>query len=119
MSSAPAGVDVREYAYGYYSFQGFSDSTPHTFEAGNRWLVTKIQIFAGPAEPVNFVLEAGGGGSGGPPDFIVEAGGCMTLEPNGAFRGRITMSGEGAFLMVEFWWQSTANVSYPAIVVTP
>jgi hypothetical protein len=118
MSSAPAGVDVREYAYSYFSFQNFGDNTPHTFSALNRWLVTKIQIFAGPDDPVDFVLESGGGGTGGPPDFIIAAGGCMTLEPNGAFRGRIDMTGKGAFLMVEFWWQPTANVTYPQIVVT-
>jgi hypothetical protein len=119
MSSAPAGVDVREYAYGYFSFQGFADGTPHTFSANNRWLVTRIQFFAGPDDDMDVVLEAGGGGSGGPPDFIIRKGGCLTLEPNGAFRGRIDVTGQGGFVMIEFWWQPTGDVTYPAIVVTP
>ena len=119
MSSAPAGVDVREYAYGYFSFQGFADDTVHTFASANRWLVTKIQLFAGPDDDADIVLAAGGGGSGGPPDVIVRKGGCLTFEPNGAFRGRVDCSAKGGFLLIEFWWQPTGDVSYPTILVTP
>jgi hypothetical protein len=116
MSSAPAGVDVREYAYGYYG-QGIGAGTL-VISAQNRWLVTKIQMWAGPDNAINFVLAGGGGGSGGPPDFVIQPSGCMTLEPNGAFRGDVHISGQGGQFFIEFWWQPTGNVSYPVITVT-
>jgi hypothetical protein len=116
MSSAPSGLDVREYAYGYFS-SFLVGATPHVITAHNRWLVTKIQIFAAAAD-VDFVLLAGGGGTGGPSDIIIRAGGCLCLEPNGAFRGDITIGGEGALIIVEFWWQPDRNTSYPVVVTT-
>lgn len=116
MSSAPCGLDVREYAYGYFS-TFLTGATVHTISTGGRWLVTKIQIFAAAAD-VDVVLEVPTAGGGGPPDFIVRAGGCFVLEPNGAFRGRIDVSGAGAFIMVEFWWQPDSSGGYPTVVMT-
>lgn len=116
MSSAPAGLDVREYAYGYYS-ANLIGAGAHTISARGRWLVTKIQIFAG-ASDVDVVLEVPTAGGGGPPDFIVRAGGCVTLEPNGAFRGRIDISGDGAQIIIEFWWQPDAKGGYPPVDFT-
>ena len=117
MSSAPSGLDVREYAYGYFSAQ-LAGATPHQISAANRWLVTKIQVFADAGSDVDLVLLAGGGGSGGPPDIIIRAGGCLTLEPNGAFRGGIVATGALAIIIVEFWWQPTRDVAYPVVVET-
>jgi hypothetical protein len=116
MSSAPAGLDVREYAYGYYS-ANLLDAAGHTISAGGRWLVTRIQIWAG-ANDVDVVLEVPTAGGGGPPDFIVRAGGCITLEPNGAFRGRIDISGNGAQIFVEYWWQPDRAGGFPTVVFT-
>ncbi len=123
MSSAPAGIDVREYAYSYFS-QIFGDNTPHVISSKNRWMVTKIQAWAGGDTPNGgLLLGAGGGGTGGPPEILLFPNGCVTLEPNGAFRGDITFSACGTdlvpgLIIIEFWWQSTANVSYPLITVT-
>jgi hypothetical protein len=116
MSSAPSGLDVREYAYGYYSAV-LANGAPHTIAAGGRWLVTKIQIFAG-ANDVDFILEVPSAGGGGPPDIIIRAGGCLTLEPNGAFRGRITATGQGAQIIVEFWFQPSRDGAFPTVVFT-
>jgi len=100
MSSGPVGLDVREYVYGMF---------PYTVQAGgfqkinafNAWLVTKIQLFAG-ANAVQ--LGVGPGNS-----IQVAANGCITLEPNGAFRGPIDVIGEGAYLIVEYWFQAQAG----------
>jgi hypothetical protein len=117
MSSAPSGLDVREYAYGYYSAV-LADGAGHTISALGRWLVTKIQIFADATHDVDFVLEVPTAGGGGSPDVIIRAGGCLVLEPNGSFRGRIDISGQGAQIIVEYWWQPDRAGGFPTVVFT-
>jgi len=100
MSSGPVGLDVREYVYAVF---------PYTVQAGgfqrlnafNAWLVTKVQLFAG-ANPAQLSLSPS-------PAISVAANGCVTLEPNGAFKGPIDVLGEDAVLIVEYWFQAQAG----------
>lgn len=111
MSSGPVGLDSREYGYSYF-FYTVPDGNSHFVTTHNQWLVTKVQIFAAAAEPASFVF-----GSISNEAFL-EAGGCLTLEPNGAYRGGMSITGEGAVLVVEFWYQAAPNGS-PPVSVTP
>jgi hypothetical protein len=111
MSSGPVGLDSREYGYSYY-FYTVPDGNSHFLTTHNQWLVTKVQIFAEAATPATFVF----GSISNQAD--IEAGGCLTLEPNGAYRGGMSISGQGAVLVVEFWYQAAANGS-PPVSVTP
>lgn len=110
MSSAPSGLDVREYAYSYF-FYTVPDGNSHFVECKNNWAITKIQVFAA-AAPVSFVLGSISS------EATIQPNGCLTLEPNGAHRGGMSIDGLGAVLVVEFWWQAnTAGV--PPVSVTP
>jgi len=111
MSSGPVGLDSREYGYSYY-FYVVPDGNSHFLTTHNQWMVTKIQLFAAAAEPATFVLGSISNGAD------VAAGGCLELEPNGAYRGGMSISGEGAVLVVEFWYQAAPNGS-PTVSVTP
>jgi len=104
MSSGPVGLDVREYGYTFFYYE-VPDGNSHFITTHNQWLVTKVQIFAAAAEPVSFVF-----GSISNEAFI-EAGGCLTLEPHGAFRGGMSITGEGARLVVEYWYQAAPDGS--------
>lgn len=112
MSSAPTGLDVREYAYSFFVYRT-TDGNSHFITARNNWLITKVQLFAGPTEECSFVF---GGASS---SIDVAAGGCLTLEPNGGFRGGMSISGEGALLIVEYWYQARASGQRPTITVNP
>jgi len=111
MSSGPVGLDAREYGYSYY-FYTVPDGNSHFLTTHNQWLVTKVQVFAPAAEPVSFVFGSISN------EATIAAGGCLTLEPNGAYRGGMSISGEGAVLVVEFWYQAAPNGS-PPVSVTP
>lgn len=111
MSSGPVGLDVREYGYSYY-FYTVPDGNSHFLTTQNQWLVTKVQIFAPAGESVSFVFGSISN------EATIAPGGCLTLEPNGAFRGGMSISGEGAVLVVEFWYQASAQGS-PPVSVTP
>lgn len=111
MSSGPVGLDAREYGYSYF-FYTVPDGNSHFITTRNQWLVTKVQIYAAAAEPVSFVFGSISS------EATIEAGGCLTLEPNGAFRGGMSISGEGAVLVVEFWYQA-APLGPPTVAVTP
>lgn len=112
MSSGPVGLDVREYVYGYFQF---SPSAPGFFEldAFSDWWVTKVQFFGGP-NGGQIALNPG-------PAITVAANGCITLEPNGAFKSKISVLGEGALVVVEYWFQAQAGLFAQgiSIVVTP
>lgn len=111
MSSGPVGLDSREYGYSYF-FYTVPDGNSHFVTTHNQWLVTKVQVFAAAAEPVTFVF----GSISNQAD--IAAGGCLCLEPNGAYRGGMSITGEGAVLVVEFWYQAAPNGS-PPVSVTP
>lgn len=97
MSSGPVGLDVREYAYGHFSQ---TLNLPGFWEIGARknWLVTKVQFYTG-ANPGQIALDPFA-------TIPVAANSCVVLEPNGAFRSKIEALGEGALLIVEFWFQA-------------
>lgn len=111
MSSGPMGLDAREYGYSYF-FYTVPDGNSHFITTRNEWLVTRIQIFAAAAAAATFVL----GSISNQAD--IAAGGCLTLEPNGAYRGGMSVSGLGAVVTVEFWYQASA-IGSPTVVVTP
>lgn len=110
MSSGPVGLDVREYGYSYY-FYTVPDGNSHFLSTHNQWLVTKVQIYAA-AAPATFVF----GSISNQAD--IAAGGCLCLEPNGAYRGGMSISGQGAVLVVEFWYQASPDGS-PTVTVIP
>lgn len=121
MSSGPVGLDVREYAYGYFSFNSFSSIGLYTFSARKNWLITKVQLYAG-ATATSLALSQSATVTG--PLIPVAANGCLTLEPNGAFRGAVQVSalGAGDLLIVEYWFQAQAGQAaqnIPIDVSTP
>lgn len=111
MSSGPVGLDSREYGYSYF-FYTVPDGNSHFITARNAWLVTKVQIYAPAAEDVSFIFGSISS------EATIKAGGCLILEPNGAFRGGMSIVGEGAVLVVEFWYQASPS-GPPLITVNP
>lgn len=117
MSSAPSGVDVREYAYDCFSYI-VPAGGERLIDAGQRWLVTRIQVFAPATLPPpgnGYIILGGPGGA----QIFFEPGGCIDLEPNGAFRDRLVIFGEGAQIIIESWFQANALGTGPGVVVTP
>jgi len=110
VSSAPSGIDVREYTYGNYALSltapGF-----YTLSARSNWLVTRVQFYTG-ANAGILILQQ-------PFQIPVAANGCITLEPNGAHRGQVVANGNGALLIIEYWFQTFDG--FPILVdeVTP
>jgi hypothetical protein len=116
MSSAPAGLDVKE--YGYFCFRYLvPDGQEHLVQCGSRWNVTRIQFFAPVADfppPGNGYIILNGS-----TQIFLENQGCVDLEPNGAFRNDILVFGEGALLLVEAWFQPASDGVPPTVTVTP
>lgn len=101
MSSGPVGLDAREYVYGVFPYTVQAGGFQH-IDAFNAWLVTKVQVFAGPTNAVQISLN--------PHNAVtVQPNGCFTFEPNGAFRGPIDVLGEDGLVVVEFWFQARAG----------
>ena len=105
MSSAPAGLDVREYSYGFYA-PTIPLSDPGTgffaFSGRKSWLITRIQVWADAANPAVLEFEQSG-------NINLAAGGCITIEPNGAFRDLVLLKGKGVRAVIEFWFQTKKN----------
>lgn len=99
MSSAPVGIDTREYSYQYECYV-VPDNVSHQLSAQNQWLITKIQVYANGTAGHVFI-----NGTPSPP-IPFTATGCVCLEPNGGYRGDISILGEDAILIVEFWIQA-------------
>lgn len=111
MSSAPSGLDVREYVYQVFRYTT-ADALTHTITTRNDWLVTRVQAFAA-ADPVALTMANGS-------TINIAPGGCVTLEPNGAFRGVISFGGGvDAVIIVEFWFQALSSGNPLLPVVTP
>lgn len=113
MSSGPVGLDVREYVYGHFSIvintEGFWE-----ISARKNWLVTKVQFFTAES--------AGQIGLNPNPTINVAANGCLTFEPNGAFKDKVIALGMGALVIVEYWFQANAGAfaqNIPIDVVVP
>ncbi len=109
MSSGPVGLDVREYVYAYH-VETFADAVTHTLDAHSDWLVTKVQLFAA-AAGASIALGASSA-------INLAANGCLTLEPNGAFKDTIGVRGLGAMLIVEYWFQTIDGQFIASIPVT-
>lgn len=115
MSSAPSGLDVREYGYSCFRYT-IPDNQEHLFDAQRRWLITRIQIFAPatlPAPGNGYLILAGS------TQIFFDPGGCVNLEPNGAARGNMIVFGQGSIVLVEFWFQATPDAATPVVTVTP
>ncbi len=106
MSSAPAGLDVREYAYFCVNYP-VADGAEHVFSTQNKWLVTRIQFFAPAVLPPGGCYIIVGGQNNG--QLFLEASGCITYEPNGALRDKVLVFGDGAVLIIEGWYQGTTD----------
>lgn len=110
MSSAPAGLDVREYAYGLYNYV-VPDAFGHSISAHKNWCITKIQVYAPNGAQIHL-------GSNVSNLLTVAAGGCLVIEPNGAHRGDIFVNGaDGALVVIEYWFQATPDAGGPQIVI--
>jgi hypothetical protein len=112
MSSGPVGLDVREWVYGSF-FLVLAGAGNFIVSARKNWRVTKVQFFTAAAAG-HLTLTANN-------RIPVAANACMVLEPNGAHNGPLTVQGDGAFLIVEYWFQcvDTPNAPQIAIDVNP
>jgi hypothetical protein len=115
MSSAPAGLDVREYAYFCVNYEVTVDGE-HVFSTQNKWLITRIQFFApSPLPPGGCYIIIGGQNNG---QMFLAAGGCVTYEPNGALRDKVLIFGLGSKVIIEGWYQGTSDGSPLAVNIT-
>jgi hypothetical protein len=114
MSSGPVGLDVREYSYGYFT-QTVDAGGVLSVDGRKAWWITKIQLFAGAAGAVMRLTFKKDSGTQG---IVVAANGCVVLEPNGAHKGGVMLSGAvGALLIIEYWFQTQEAQLTPAIPV--
>ena len=115
MSSGPVGLDTREYVFAHYSLTLTNPVGFYIVSARKNWLVTRVQFYAA-TDPAQIALDT-------LPAIPVAANGCLVLEPNGAFKGRVNVSGGGALLIVEYWFQTIADTvvgqSIPIDLVSP
>lgn len=103
MSSAPSGLDAREYLYGSFSLPLELFGT-YVISAAGEWAVTRVQLFAAADQAATL-----DGPNYGPTNEVA-AGGCLVLEPNGAYRDAFRVSGGGGLFIVEFWFQARGTV---------
>lgn len=108
MSSGPVGLNALEYGYGKTTYV-IPDGLTHFLGTRGAWLVTKIQFYTG--------ANLGAVGVEGTPFTDVQPNACLVLEPNGAHRGEIIVSGEAATLIVEWWWQGNATRTPPTVYI--
>lgn len=92
-------ADFREHTYNFTRYI-IPDAVQHRISAGNAWLVTRIRFWAA-AAPCTFRIRYATS-----PAIDIAAGGCLCLEPNGAHREDIYVSGQGGLLIVEYWYQA-------------
>src|SRR6478609_1779668 len=106
MSSAPCGLDVREYVYGCFSALIPDDQT-YQIDARKAWFVTRVQFFAAAAGGSIGLVQFPGIPQS---DVVVVANGCANFEPNGAHRASIVCSGNGSLVIVEYWFQAVQTI---------
>lgn len=112
MSSGPIGADFREYTYNFTRYV-IPDAVQHRISARNAWLVTRIRFWAG-ANPATFRIRYATA-----PQIDIAANGCLCLEPNGAHREDLYVTGQDALLLVEYWHQASPNGAAFSIFITP
>lgn len=107
------GLDAREYYYGFYDLEVAVGSVLiHTVTADNAWLVTRIRCYAG-SVAATLILVPPVGTPIGSHDIL--AGGCLCLEPNGAYRGEVQVLGGGSRTIIEYWYQVNETGAGPTI----
>lgn len=108
MSSAPSGLDVREWVYGSFvlALAGAGNSI---VSARKNWRVTKVQFYT-TTSAGHLQLTAN-------QRIPVAINGCLTLEPNGAHNGPITVQGDASLLIVEYWFQCVDTFNTPEITI--
>lgn len=109
MSSAPSGLDVREYSYGTFDHTVGPDLT--TLTARGRWLITRMTFWASSAPNCRVALNRESNVSNIAPN------GCLELEPNGAYRAEVQVRGEGMRCLIEYWWLPTEDGLPPTVTV--
>ena len=112
MSSGPMGVDFREYSYAFTKYV-IPDAVEHRISARNMWLCTRIRYWSAGAAGT-FKLR-----SSTAPSIDIAANGCLCLEPNGAHREDIYVTGQGALLLVEYWYQAKPDGLAFSVFITP
>jgi hypothetical protein len=114
MSSGPVGLDAREYSYDQVSHTVVGAGT--NLSTLGQWLVTRIQVYNDVDPMIVQLIQPSGFAAN---TTIVEASGCLELEPNGAFRGEIQLlGGLGALIVVEYWFQAQQDGAPPNVVIT-
>lgn len=109
MMPGVGGIDLREWNYTVFQYL-VPDGATHTLTPGaQRWRVSKISVYADATHAVSLL-----GGRVG-----CAAGGCLILEPNLALQTNIEINGQGAKLIVEYWWHTAPGGIEPPIAVTP
>jgi hypothetical protein len=103
MSSAPSGLDVREYLYGSFDLPLTLFGT-YVISAAGEWLVTRARLFCAADQAGEF------SGPNYGPQVQIAAGGCYEIEPNGAYRDAFRVSAGGGLFSAEFWFQARGTV---------
>lgn len=111
MSSGPMGTDFREYTYNFCRYI-VPDALQHRLSARNDWLVTRIRMWA-QSNPATFRIR-----SATSAQIDIAANGCLCLEPNGAHREDIYVTGQDSLLLIEFWYQANPAGSGFSIFIT-
>lgn len=101
MSAGPPGFDVREFTYACFVFDHPGDHNPRFVSARKSWWVTRIQYFTSTESGALRI-------AGGSASILVAPNGCVTLEPNGAFKEWIGIENSG-LLLIEYWFQTPPN----------
>lgn len=124
---SPVGLDVRQFNYSFYEYP-IADGTSHVITPRDafasptisEWYVTRIQFWTG-ANPgvLRLVNPSGNPGLGAVGLINVAANGCIELLPGGAYRGSITVSGEGAKVVIEYWYAPQLNAGWPIPMPDP
>lgn len=104
--------DLSRYVYGVVDFTA-ADGLTHIIgpsNAGQGWLVHRIQAFAGPATNMTVTIQ-------GQP-IGVTAGAALCLEPWGSHRTTVAMSGNTGRIIIEYWAPAVATGIGTPIVIT-
>ncbi len=108
------GLDAREYYYGFYDLEvAVGSLLIHTVTAKNAWLVTRIRCYAGAVAADLAIANPDGSLIG---SKSIAPNGCLCLEPNGAYRGEVQVTGGGSRTIIEYWYQVNAQGTGPTIV---
>jgi hypothetical protein len=105
------GIDFREYSYNFLRYI-IPDGVQHRISARNAWSVTRIRMWA-QSNAATFRIR-----SATSAQIDIAANGCLCLEPNGAHREDIYVTGQDSLLLVEYWYQAVPSGAAFSIFIT-